>query len=210
MANRVKRQLDNAGLSDEYPPAQRLAKGRKENTLPMIRNLRILFSLLALCGFLISCAPTMSPDRPPETYRGPIAELPVLQRGDYWVYRRGDSTRTKTTAIAPNVGFPLWIGKSWNYGSEGLPRGRNAPTSQAPRTPTRIDCQVTTFRQIVVGAGTFGAFECECQCKTISVAYEPECGKWTFWYAPDVKNIIRINTEGSTATMELIDYKASR
>ena len=174
------------------------------------KKVKIALEFLALCGFPAGCAAPAVLDRPPETYRGHMAEQPLFQQGDYWVYQHGDSSRTKINTLATTLGFPLWIGKTWAYDWEAMPRGRNDPKSGAPRTPVRIDCQVTRFQQLSVRAGTFGSFECECQCKTLSVAYEPDCGEWTVWYAPEVKNILRTTVYAPTGALELIEYKAAR
>src|SRR3974390_216686 len=88
----------------------------------------------------------------------PIAEHPVLQQGDYWVYQRGNLTKTKTTTLRTNMGFPLWIGKTWSYEGQGLPRGSNPATSKENRAPTRVDCEAVAFNQVSVVAGTFAAF----------------------------------------------------
>ena len=61
-------------------------------------ELGLLFLLLLLNEFIAGCTPTVAPTRPPETYKGPIVEQPALQQGDYWVYERGDLTKTKPEA----------------------------------------------------------------------------------------------------------------
>jgi hypothetical protein len=132
-----------------------------------------------------------------------------VQRGEYWVYDQ-NAKRVKTNTLALDLGFPLWIGRIWSYDSEALPWTRDDPKSRVPRTPVRIECHVMAFSRITVGAGTFDAFQCECECKTISVAYEPECGEWTVWYAPAVKNIIRTTAGAPTGILELMEYKAAR
>lgn len=166
-----------------------------------------LSSVLLLYGFITGCAPALSPVSPPENYGGPIAEGPTLQAGDYWVYELGDGRKVKLGAgrLPANLGFPLWIGKTWSYRGEGL-RDRELPTSDF-RVSTRIDCQVVAFKQLAVAAGTFGAFECECQCTVMSGGYEPWCGGWTIWYAPEVQNIIKIKTESTASSLELLEYK---
>jgi hypothetical protein len=168
------------------------------------------FLVIFLSGLSLTCAPVTPPATPPETYKGPQAESPVLQKGEYWVYERANSTRVKTVGLAAKIGFPLWIGKSWSYEGEALLRGQSPETSKRLRTPTRINCQATAFRQVTVTAGTFAAFECECQCEVLTGPYDSSCGQWTIWYAPEVKNVIRLKTESTATTMELIEYKASR
>jgi hypothetical protein len=117
-----------------------------------------------------------------------------VQRGDYWVYQLGNLTRVKATTLAADVGFPLWLGKVWSYEGQATRVGQS-PTGATPRLLTRIDCRVTVFNRVTVAAGTFDAFECECQCTILSAGYyESGCDTWTIWYAPAVKNIIRTKT----------------
>ena len=153
-------------------------------------QLALLFLNFISPAFIFSCAPAVSPVAPPETYQGSIAEGPTVQKGDYWVYERANTTRTKTTALAANVGFPLWIGRKWSYEGSAVRAGQ--PATSPSRITTTIDCHVVAFNQITVTAGTFGAFECECRCTHLNPGYEPGCGQWTIWYAPDVKNLIRM------------------
>jgi hypothetical protein len=122
------------------------------------RTLFLLF-LLAI-ELLSSCTPVMRSVLPPEGYQGPRAEQPVLQQGDYWVFERGNATRVKSTALASNMGFPLWIGKTWSYDVQMIRAGQS-PTSNTPRIFARADCYVVAFKQVTVAAGTFDAFECE-------------------------------------------------
>ena len=170
----------------------------------------LLIAKLLVFALMLGCAPVVSPIRPPEPYKGPIAEQPSLTAGDYWVYERANATRVKTAALAAKIGFPLWIGKTWSYESEALLRGQSPETSKRLRAPTRIDCQTAGFKQITVTAGTFAAFECECQCTVLSGSYDSSCGQWTIWYAPEVKNIIKLKTESTATTMEFVEYKSSR
>jgi len=160
-------------------------------------------------GLLTGCTPTIPLSTPPENYKGPTAEQPVIQQGEYWIYERANLTKARSTALAANMGFPLWIGKTWSYEGSALPSGQTS-TSKAFRIPTRIDCQAVGFGEVTATAGTFGAFQCECQCTVLTQGYNPDCGKWTIWYAPEVKNIIKRKTESTATTMELVEYKASR
>jgi len=169
--------------------------------------------LMFLCAFLIpGCAPPLSPLTPPENYKGPIAEGPILQAGDYWVYERADGQKVKAGAgtILGNVSFPLWIGKTWSIQSGALRMGQ-PQTSQAFRTPVAIECTAAAFKPITVTGGTFEAFECQCQCSVIAVGMDinPDCGRYTIWYAPRAKNIIKVKTESTATSLELIEYKVS-
>ena len=55
------------------------------------------FLILVLNEFLTSCTPAVSRAIAPENYNGPMAEQPVFQQGDYWIYetvvRRGRNLR---------------------------------------------------------------------------------------------------------------------
>jgi len=55
--------------------------------------------------------------KPPENQPGSIAETPVIEPGDYWVYVRPDGTKFKRGGdiSRKDVNFPLWIGKRWSY-----------------------------------------------------------------------------------------------
>ena len=165
------------------------------------------FALLAH-GFFSSCASTLSSPNPPETYKGPMAERPSVQQGDYWVYERANGTRIKTAGLVVNVAFPLWIGRKWSFAGSAVRIGQ--PATSPFQTPTTIDCYVVAYKPIEVSAGAFQAFECECQCTHLDGGLEPGCGQWTVWYAPAVKNVIKLKTESTATSMELIEYKASR
>ena len=170
------------------------------------------FSLISLVflshGFVTSCATQPPPTTPPENYKGPVAERPIIQQGDYWVYERGNLTRAKSGALAANIGFPLWVGKQWSYEGGAVRAGQ--PATSPSRIRTTMDCHVVAFNQITVTAGAFGAYECECRCTHLDPGYEPGCGQWTIWYAPDVKNVIKIKTGSTESSMELIEYRAAR
>lgn len=168
-----------------------------------------LLSVLAYV-FIKGCAPTMSPVNPPENYKGPVAEGPKLQAGDYWIYERADGRRMKAGAgtFFSHLGFPLWVGKTWKYPSEATRRGHDPATSS--RIPAEIECEVTGFKETKVTAGTFDSFECKCRCEHYAGShYESGCGEWTVWYAPKAKNIIRIKTESTATTAELVEYDVS-
>jgi hypothetical protein len=171
---------------------------------------KMAFSVL-LWLFITGCAPAMSPVNPPENYKGPIAEGPKLQVGDYWIYERGDGRRVKLGAgtLLGDLRFPLWIGKTWTYPSEGIPSGFDPATYRGGRVSLEIKCEVRGFKEITVTAGTFDAFECRCQCGIFSSGYHPDCGQWTVWYAPKAKNILRIKTESTADTAELVEYDVS-
>lgn len=171
---------------------------------------RALLSVLVLYVFISGCAPLVSPVNPPENYKGPVAEGPKLQAGDFWVYERADGRRIKLGAgtFLSHLGFPLWVGKAWKYPSEGTRLGVDPAISMALRPSVEIECEVTGFKEIAVTAGTFEVFECKCLC-TISGPDRVCLDQWTVWYAPKAKNIIRIKTQSTASDLELIEYDVS-
>ena len=164
----------------------------------------LLLPVLVLCGLVASCAPRHSPPLPPADYKGPIAEQPTEDSGSSWVYESAHGRRGTMRNLLGNYGFPLWVGKSWSYESTAIIEGENP--EKAFRLPTEIDCNVLSFKQITVIAGTFGAFQCVCDCIIVG---EPEisCNQWTLWYAPEVKNTIRWDDEASDRNWELVDWE---
>ncbi len=164
-----------------------------------------------LWAFLLpSCAPPLSPLTPPENYKGPIADGPTLQVGDYWVYQQADGRKVKLGAgrMLGNVGFPLWLGKTWSYEADAMRLGQPVPTNSL-RSAVRVECTAAEFKRVAVLAGGFEAFECTCQCNNPLPQYSPDCGRWTFWYAPEVKNIIKVKTQSTASSVELLEFKIS-
>jgi hypothetical protein len=162
-------------------------------------------------AMIASCAPAIHSVFPPESYRGPRAEQPLLQAGDFWVFELANATQQKSTGLYPNIEYPLWVGKTWSYEGEAR-RANLPPTSTASPLRTRIDCYAGGFNQVSVRAGSFGAFQCDCQCHLLTGigSYEDGCGDWTLWYAPEVKNIIKRKTDSTATSLELIEYRLAR
>jgi hypothetical protein len=171
------------------------------------------FYLLTLIfnQFLTSCTPAVSQALPPENYEEPVAEEPVLQPGDYWIYEMGNATRAKSTRLHPNLAFPLWVGKTWSYETE-VQRAYLPPTSGGSTLRGQVDCAVKAVDNLTVKAGTFVAFRCECSCELLigEGIYQSGCGAFTIWYAQDVKNVIQTKTASTSSSMELLQYKVSR
>jgi len=168
-------------------------------------------ALLFLVGSLTNgCGPRLLPERPPDNYKVSIVEGPTLGMEDYWIYQRPDGSRIKLGAgnLLYHVEFPLWVGRVWRLPSTASllrqPQGTRS-------IPVEIECFAAAFEPITLKAGEFEAFECRCQCMIAGAAggYEPDCGRWTFWYAPRAKNIVSIITESTTGSAELIEYKVS-
>ncbi|MDH5202819.1 MAG: hypothetical protein OEW69_06140 [Nitrospirota bacterium] len=158
----------------------------------------------------------------------PVVERPVYSAGDYWVFTRDDGKTTKLEFLreekdryifnqdgvqvvkdfdltvekrmrdyrGPLVKFPIKVGKVWTYDYEGASARYQSVGRQAKYA-------VAAYEQITVPAGTFWSFKI-----TLSI-YETiywEKGFSTeYWYAPDVKQIIKSSKEGKI--LELKEYK---
>ena len=166
-----------------------------------------------LCGlvYIAIAAPHAAQLKPQENYTGPIAEAPVIEPGDYWVYVRPDGTKFKnrTDSSLRYVSFPLWIGKSWSYETQS--RGRYLQ-GFAERAALRIDnrCEVLSYKPVTAVGETFDAFECRCECSVPGDMDAFQCPVWTFWYAPAVKNIVRLDGESTAFSYRLAEYKFSK
>ena len=167
----------------------------------------LLLVLLQSALVVSGCATAINQSTPPENYMGPIAAEPVIQPGDYWIYERGNSTRAKSTRLVSALPFPLWIGKAWR--SDTAARRPNQPPNTTADIPAWLDCSVTALNDVTVPAGSFRAFQCECQCYIVGGErfYQEGCGAWTTWYVPEVKNVVKMKTTSPTTSFELVDYK---
>jgi hypothetical protein len=180
-------------------------------SLKIIHQSGLCLLIFLLNESLISCTPASPRALPPESYSGPMAEQPLFQKGDFWIYEAGNAVRTKSTGLYPNLNFPLWIGKTWSYETE-VRRAYLPPSSMGSPLRGQVDCVVKAFDKLTVRAGTFEAFRCECDCELLigEGQYQSGCGTWTIWYAPDVKNVIQTETANTSSSVELIQYKISR
>src|SRR5712691_10719218 len=93
-----------------------------------------------LSGVIWSCAQSVSPQKPPENYKGPIEERPEVQSQEYWIYERPDGNRIKlgTANSLDKPEFPLWVGKIWQYRTTA---SLSARPPGAGRTPAQVECQ---------------------------------------------------------------------
>ena len=172
--------------------------------------MRFLFFLLLSVALVVgNCTTTTNQLTPPENYKGPFAAQPNVRQGDFWIYQRGDSTRVKSTRPFSNLHFPLWIGKRWR--SDVAARRRNQPPTSTGTIPAWLECYVTAFTVVQVPAGSFEAFQCECECHVVAGegVYQEGCGVSTIWYVPEVKNIIKIRTQSTASSLELLRYRIS-
>lgn len=164
---------------------------------------------LAILALIAGCAPAVA-TKPPENYRGPIAEAPSVEPTYFWRFEAGDGKKylTRPTSALKDVSFPLWLGKTWEY--ETL-RNRTRGESPAAGTPVPMDveCRVASFGSVTVPAGTFDAFECRCDCSerlSILTRYDGSCGSWTFWYSPAAKNYVKVSAESPADSLQLVEY----
>src|SRR5574341_1076205 len=168
-----------------------------------------LMLLVGSCAY--GCAPAALPQRPTENYQGPIAEGPILQADDYWIYQKSDGARMKLGAgtLLSRIEFPLWLGKVWKSASTASRLG--GPVT-GHRTPVEIECVAAALESVTVMAGTFEAFRCNCQCTVSGVigVYDENCGTWTAWYAPQAKNVVMLKTESTADSAELQEYKVAK
>lgn len=167
-------------------------------------------ALFIFVALLDACAPQVAQRTPPDTYKGPIAEGPTLQIDDYWIYRRPDGSRVKTGAgsTMPIVEFPLWVGRTWTYRTDAVTEGQ--PRTTRARALIEITCEATRFESIVLPAGSFDAFRCQCECAIVGESMSDRfCFGRTIWYAPRAKNIVKIEDGSSTGSFELTEYKTS-
>jgi hypothetical protein len=171
---------------------------------------RFCVRILLVTAILASCTPANHPALPPENYNGPIAEQPLFQKGDFWIYEAGNAVRSKSMGLYPNLNFPLWIGKTWSYETE-VRRAYLPPSSMGSPLRGQVDCAVKAVDKLTVRAGTFEAFRCECGCELLlgEGQYQSGCGTRTIGYAPDVKNVIQTKTASTSNSVELIQYKLS-
>jgi hypothetical protein len=179
---------------------------------------KVLFLLVTLFMFDISYA------------ANPAAERPSYSAGDYWIYTDDDKemkveflkeekdryifeaggTQVVKDFNLTNVGdktggypgpiikFPLTVGKWWNYEFQ-------AETIAGSRQDAgRIaKYEVESYEQITVPAGTFWAFKIT--VTIVSKKFQQFVNSAHYWYAPEVKNIIKGISKGKI--LELKQYK---
>jgi len=105
----------------------------------------------------------------------------------------------------PMVRFPLKKGTWWKYEySEASPAGRGGAAGKMERIARY---EATDYEKITVAAGTFWAFKISA---TIEGLFDlkkgvRQIGSATYWYAPDVKQVIKF--EKGDRRWELKEYK---
>ena len=167
-------------------------------------------SILFLFGLIVGCTTPQAPLKPPVNYTGPITEGPILKQGYYWVYEtvHGRRFTRGSGTVLGRPSFPLWVGKWWSFETGGYLEGRD-PGETPHSIAMEMLCKVVGFEQMTVVAGTFNAFQCQCTCGVLfpGPSTDPYCGKTTYWYAPEVKNVIRMDTEDTDTSFELVEFK---
>ncbi len=115
------------------------------------------------------------------------------------------TSQIKSTHVGypgPVIQFPLQIGEKWNYDYQ-----RKGTAGGGRRNMIRAQHNVVAYEAVTVPAGTFQAFKINVHVEAVQwdkMMTMP--GKMYFWYAPDVKQLIkRINMNGDT--WELKEYK---
>jgi hypothetical protein len=179
--------------------SRRIGKGLEEE------NMHKVFLLL---GLLIMIDVSYAGD--------PVAERPTYSPGDYWIFTedgknmkleflREEKDRyvfdkhgipaAKDFNLTPveNIGrgypgpiikFPLKVGKSWNY------EWKNESIEHAtPDTGRIARYKVEAYEQLTVPAGTFWSFKIAATIE--SARYGKVFNSAIYWYAPDVKQIIK-------------------
>lgn len=179
---------------------------------------KVLFLLATLFMFDVSYA------------ADPAVERPSYSAGDYWVYA-DDDKQVKFTFLREEkdqyifekggaqvvkdfnltnvdsktggypgsiIKFPLTVGKWWNYEFQA-----KAIAGSKEWTGRIAKYEVESYEQITVPAGTFWAFKI-----TVTIVGS-KVGKFVssahYWYAPEVKNIIKSSVGGKI--WELKQYK---
>lgn len=189
-------------------------------TAKRMRNISCLFILL------ISFADNSASE--------PVAEIPTYAEGDYWIFvskttegsedikieflkeekghsifsRNGEQFKDFHDIVkksqpagypGPTLKFPLTVGKSWDVEFKA-----DIGPGDTIKDPWRVaQYKLEAYEQITVPAGTFWAFN-------ISVGIETKklgkfMGSINYWYAPEVKQIIKRSGKGGNADLQ--DYK---
>ena len=179
---------------------------------------KVLYLLAALFMFDISYAADQA------------AERPTYSAGDYWVYTDDDkqvkftflreekdryifekggaevvkdfnltNVEDKTRGYpGPIIKFPLTVGKWWNYNFEA-----EAIAGSRQWTGRIAKYEVESYEQITVPAGTFWAYKIA--VSIVGTKFQKTVGSAHYWYAPEVKNIIKSSVKGKL--FELKQYK---
>ncbi len=188
-----------------------------------MRKILILFFVLAFVSISFAEAPVA--EQP--TYNqgdkfvfvkdnGKKYKLVFLRmEGDKFVYKKGKkefildsnltSVRRKSQGrfAGPILEFPLKKGKTWSYEHmSGRIQGSDVTIGNTKRTTTY---EVVAYEEITVLAGTFWAYKITATVEG-GGGVGHERGEHNYWYAPDVKQIIK-SSEYRVGTVELEKYR---
>ena len=89
--------------------------------------------------------------------------------------------------FAPNLNFPLTVGKTWSREYKGTYVGSNKPIART------ISYEVKGIEQVTTPAGTFRAFKLESDDRAGGRDYYTT----TYWYSPETKSIVKSVFDGS-------------
>jgi len=89
--------------------------------------------------------------------------------------------------FAPNLNFPLTVGKQWSRDYKGTYVGGNKPIAR------KITYEVKGIEQITAPAGTFRAFKLESDDRSSPRDYFTT----TYWYSPETRSIVKSLFDGS-------------
>ena len=90
--------------------------------------------------------------------------------------------------FAPNLDFPLTVGKQWSQDYKGTYVGSNKPVAR------KITREVKGIEQVTTAAGTFRAFKLESDDRAGPRDYFTT----TYWYSPETRSIVKLLFDGSS------------
>lgn len=161
------------------------------------------------------------------------AERPGYAAGDYWIYASDDDKEMKITFLreekdryiferrgtqlvkdfnlttiedkpggypGPIIKFPLTVGKWWDYEFEA-----EAIAGSKQWTGRIAKYEVESYEQITVPAGTFWAFKIA--VTIVGSKHQKFVGSAEYWYAPEVKNIIKSSVKGKIVELKKYEVK---
>jgi hypothetical protein len=180
---------------------------------------RLLLTSAVLALLAMPAPPVVapSPRHAPEASASPVAQRPLWHTGDTWTYLGTDGKPFTLTVLgiaadhysierragsdvdivlmsfdfSPNLfarfSWPLAVGKIWSFTTRSRPGNGIGGDENQYVTSLVVD----GYGPVTVRAGTFRAFHIKgLQC---NVTQQNRCGAFDVWYAPAVKNWIKIH-----------------
>jgi hypothetical protein len=114
------------------------------------------------------------------------------------VRRRNKETGKTTGTVTLNpLFFPL------SFSTQYTSSGRWTPPEGGDERPFSESCRVVNYEDVEVHAGKFAAFRIDCE---VNGGFAEE------WYAPDVKNLVKMRwmQQRETLSAELWDYELAK